>query len=30
MNIPHILIGGVAILTGYVLAKRPTDQPAAA
>jgi hypothetical protein len=30
MNVPHILIGGVAILTGYLLAKRPAEQPAAA
>jgi len=30
MNVPHILIGGVAILVGYVLAKRPADQLAAA
>jgi len=30
MNVPHILIGGVAIIVGYLLAKRPADQPAAA
>ena len=30
MNVPHILIGGVAIITGYLLAKRPGDRPAAA
>jgi hypothetical protein len=30
MNVPHILIGGVAILVGYVLARRPADQPATA
>ena len=30
MNVPHIAIGGVAILVGYILAKRPADQPAAA
>lgn len=29
MNVPHIAIGGVAIIAGYVLAKRPA-QPAAA
>lgn len=30
MNVPHILIGGVAILVGYVLAKRSTDTLATA
>jgi hypothetical protein len=30
MNVPHIAIGGVAILAGYVLARRSADQPAAA
>lgn len=29
MNVPHIAIGGVAIVVGYVLAKRP-ERPAAA
>jgi hypothetical protein len=26
MNVPHIAIGGVAILVGYLLAKRPAEQ----
>ena len=30
MNVPHILIGGVAIITGYLVAKRPGGRPAAA
>jgi hypothetical protein len=30
MNVPHIAIGGVAILVGYVLAKRSTETLATA
>jgi hypothetical protein len=30
MNVPHIGIGGVAILVGYLLARRPAKQPATA
>lgn len=30
MNVPHILIGGIAILAGYVIARRPAGQLAAA
>ena len=30
MNVPHIAIGGIAILVGYLLAKRPSGEPAAA
>ena len=30
MNVPHILIGGIAILVGYVVAKRAAGDPATA
>ena len=30
MNVPHIMIGGVAVLVGYVLAKRSTETLATA
>ena len=30
MNVPHIMIGGVAILVGYVLARRPSETLATA
>ena len=30
MNVPHIMIGGIATLVGYVLAKKAADRPAAA
>jgi hypothetical protein len=30
MNLPHIGIGGIATLAGYVLARRPAGEPAAA